>query len=231
MNSVAAISVLDRPRATAASTSVSRGVSCARARAGLVDGGAGWRRNSSTSRRVTLGASSASPPATTRTAASNSAGSVSFNRKPLAPARNASNTYSSRSNVVRITTRVEDSRSSPVIRRVASTPSIPGIRMSIRTTSGRSLETSSTAACPSAASPTTSMSSADRSRTANPPRTRAWSSAIATRITSSECAPRSGGNSSLEAVAEQLKQLERLGEVADPESSQPAQRRVGRQLR
>ncbi len=48
--------------------------------------------------------------------------------------------------MVRITTRVEVSRSSPVIRRVASTPSISGMRMSIRTTSGRSRTASSTAA-------------------------------------------------------------------------------------
>ena len=57
------------------------------------------------SRRVTLGESSASPAATARTARSSSAGSVSFTRNPLAPARSASNTYSSSSNVVRITTR------------------------------------------------------------------------------------------------------------------------------
>ena len=62
--------------------------------------------NCSISRRVTFGASSASPSATTRTAASSSSGSVSFSRNPLAPARSASNTYSSRSNVVRMSTRV-----------------------------------------------------------------------------------------------------------------------------
>ena len=51
------------------------------------------------SRRVTPGESSASPPATARTARNSSTGSVSFTRKPLAPARIASKTYSSISNV------------------------------------------------------------------------------------------------------------------------------------
>ena len=49
-------------------------------------------------------------------------------------------------------------RGSAVIRRVASSPSMRGIRTSIRTTSGRWRRASSTASPPSAASPTTSMS-------------------------------------------------------------------------
>ena len=60
------------------------------------------RRTRRSACRVTLGDSSASPAATTRTARSRSSGSVSFSRKPLAPDRNASKTYSSSSNVVRI---------------------------------------------------------------------------------------------------------------------------------
>ena len=68
--------------------------------------------NSSIRRRVTPGDSSASPATTARTARSSSAGSVSLTRKPLAPARIASNTYSSRSNVVRITTLTSARRSS-----------------------------------------------------------------------------------------------------------------------
>ena len=59
---------------------------------------------------------------TARTARTSSAGSVSLTRKPLAPARIASNTYSSRSNVVRMTTRVAARRSSAAIRRVAVQP-------------------------------------------------------------------------------------------------------------
>src|SRR5262245_29260485 len=71
----------------------------------------------------------------------------------------------------------------PAITSVASSPSISGIRMSMSTTSGRSRRTSSTASCPFAASPTTSMSSHERSSTTKPLRTSAWSSATATRIT------------------------------------------------
>ena len=58
-------------------------------------------------------------------------------RKPLAPDRNASKTYSSISNVVKISTRTPARPPSAAIRRVAANPSRPGIRMSIRTTSGR----------------------------------------------------------------------------------------------
>jgi hypothetical protein len=56
------------------------------------------------------------------------------------------------------------------IRLVASSPSIPGIRMSISTTSGRCLSAAATASLPSAASATTGMPAAPRiSR--KPPRT------------------------------------------------------------
>ena len=88
-----------------------------------------------------------------------------MSRKPLAPARMAWNTYSSRSKVLRISTLVWARRSSAVIRRVASSPSVPGMRMSMRTTSGRSWMTTSTASAPSPAWPTTSMSSAVPSST------------------------------------------------------------------
>ena len=133
---------------------------------------------------MTCGASSASPSATTRTAASRSSGSVSFSRKPLAPARSASYTYSSRSNVVRISTRVAAVASSPVMRRVASSPSISGMRMSISTTSGRSArdEVDGFGAVRRLADDLDVA--ADRSSTAKPLRTSAWSSATATRITS-----------------------------------------------
>ena len=96
-----AISVLDRPRPISVRTSRSRSV-MSPAAAGGRGRGSGCRVNSSMSRRVTAGASSASPAATTRIASSRSAGRVSLSRKPLAPARSAPKTYSSRSNVVRI---------------------------------------------------------------------------------------------------------------------------------
>jgi hypothetical protein len=73
--------------------------------------------------------------------------------KPAAPARSASSTYSSRLNVVTTRTRVFGSL--VWSRRVASSPSTPGIRMSITTTSGPSWIACSTASAPSAASPTT----------------------------------------------------------------------------
>ncbi|CAM5292462.1 hypothetical protein SGRI78S_00364 [Streptomyces griseus subsp. griseus] len=88
-----------------------------------------------------LGASIASPAATTLIACTSSAAGASFSRKPLAPARNASTTYSSRSKVVSTSTFAGPSFPGPVIWRVASTPSIRGIRMSISTTSGCSART------------------------------------------------------------------------------------------
>ena len=65
---------------------------------------AGASLNAAISRRVTPGDNSASPAATTRTARISSAGSVCFTRNPLAPARSASYTYSSSSNVVSTST-------------------------------------------------------------------------------------------------------------------------------
>ena len=61
---------------------------------------------SSSSRRVTRGETTASPRATVRMAPTSSAGGTSLSRKPLAPARSALKAYSSRSNVVRMSTRV-----------------------------------------------------------------------------------------------------------------------------
>src|SRR4029453_10008467 len=178
-----AISSLDSPAPARAMTSRSRSVRAARStRAGRL----ARRRaaaNSAISRRVTLGASRASPSATTRTARSSSAGSVFLSRNPLAPAARASNTYSSSSKVVRTSTRTPARSSSAAIRRVASSPSSTGMRMSIRTTSGRAERARSTAAAPSPASPTTSMSPASSSNARNPARTRCWSSTSRTLIT------------------------------------------------
>ena len=69
-----------------------------------------------------------------------------------------------------------------MISRVASSPSIPGIRMSISTTSGPCAAACDTAAAPLAASPTTVMPSAASRMTQNPARTSSWSSTTSTRI-------------------------------------------------
>ena len=61
-----------------------------------------------------------------------SARGESLSRNPLAPARSASYTYSSRSKVVSMTTL--GAGCARVSSRVASSPSIPGMRMSISTT-------------------------------------------------------------------------------------------------
>jgi hypothetical protein len=144
-NSSAAISALDRPRATSFSTSTSRSVSACSG-CGTDSSPDGSRpAYLSSSRRVMLGASIASPAATTRIACTSSAAGASLSRKPLAPARSASTTYSSRSKVVSTSTFAGPERSGPVICRVASTPSIRGIRMSISTTSGCSARTWSSA--------------------------------------------------------------------------------------
>ncbi len=93
--------------------------------------------------------------------------------KPLAPAARASNTYSSSSNVVSMITRTKVSAGSEVIWRSAPRPSSPGIRMSIRTTSGTLARTSSIPASPSAASPTSSVSGSVSIRARSPIRTSA----------------------------------------------------------
>src|SRR5690242_9795179 len=66
--------------------------------------------------------------------------------------------------------------------RVAASPSVPGIRMSMRTTSARSSRASRTASAPSDASPTTSMSGSESTSTRKALRSSAWSSASRTRI-------------------------------------------------
>ena len=89
-----AISRLDRPLATWMRTSVSLGVRSGKAGRGL---SAGRRANSTISLRVTEGASSASPRATVAIPEISVSGGESLSRNPLAPARSASKTYSSRS--------------------------------------------------------------------------------------------------------------------------------------
>ncbi len=136
-------------------------------------GAAGPSANAPSTRRVTPGDSKASPRATARTPCRSTSGSVSLTRKPLAPTRSASNTYSSTSNVVRITILVRSSCSSCTIRRVASSPSMPGMRMSMSTTSGTSSDAMRTASSPSSASPTTWMSVCASSSALKPARTSA----------------------------------------------------------
>ena len=68
------------------------------------------------------------------------------------------------------------------MRSAARRPSSSGIRMSISTTSGRRRRTTSTAARPSPASPTTCRSGSASRITRNPARSSAWSSAITTLI-------------------------------------------------
>src|SRR5882724_1818158 len=66
---------------------------------------------------------------------------------------------------------------------MAFTPSTPGIRKSIRVTSGRCFFQSSAACCPSPVSATTSISASCLMIATNPSRTTVWSSATRTRIT------------------------------------------------
>ena len=61
-------------------------------------------------------------------------GGTSLKRNPLAPARSALKAYSSKSNVVKISTWLKEPDA--VIARVASMPSREGVRTSISTTSG-----------------------------------------------------------------------------------------------
>ena len=185
--STAAISALDRPEPTSASTSRSRAVSSARSGGGpSAEGRCGRKRP--IRRRVVEGATTASPLCTLRMACRNSSGCADFSRNPLAPARSAANAYSSRSNVVRMSTRGR----SPAwqISRVAATPSSPGIRTSMTMTSAGQSRASRMAAAPSAASPTTARSDWLPSTMANPARTRSWSSTSSTRIVTRHLATR-----------------------------------------
>ena len=100
---------------------------------------------------------------------------------PLAPTLRAWMTLLSASKVVRIMTFT--SGCSATMFRVASMPSMFGIRRSISTMSGLMLETFWTASKPSAASPTTFTRSSPSSRRARPERKSVWSSTMSTRGT------------------------------------------------
>ncbi len=118
------------------------------------------------SRAVACGDRAGSPFATVRTASMIRSGGVCFRTKPSAPARSASRTSASESKAVRTMTRGGwfSARSS----RVQLTPSRPGIRTSMSTTSGVFSRTRARASSPSAASPTTvrSLSPSTTRRTA-----------------------------------------------------------------
>jgi hypothetical protein len=88
----AAISGFDRPSATRRRTCVSRGVRVASAPVAGASALGRRRVNSLIRRRVTAGASRASPAAITRTASNSRSAVTSLSRKPLAPAHSASYT-------------------------------------------------------------------------------------------------------------------------------------------
>src|SRR5829696_2931823 len=81
-----------------------------------------------------------------------------------------------------VTMRMPVSGRSALISLVASKPSIPGMRTSIRIRSGTSERLSSTASRPSLASPTISRSGSRLKSPRSPRRTRSWSSAIRSRF-------------------------------------------------
>src|SRR5690625_2678792 len=178
-------SALELPWAMATRTERSRSLSTdsrcsAHLRPSAEPAGAGSAKRSNI-RLVMLGASMALPSWTVRTAEIRSRGGVSLSKKPTAPARSAACTYSSRSKVVSRTTR--GASGNAVSRLAAVIPSVPGMRMSSRITSGDSSSASRTASSPSSPSPTTSMSGAASRIMRNPDLTRVSSSIRSVRIT------------------------------------------------
>ena len=121
-------------------------------RPAAVPAGGSTRRSAdaATSRRAAAGDSTMFPSAATRTSPISSSGGVDLTRNPAAPARSARSTYWSASKVVSATT--TGGSGSSLIRSIAVSPSTPGMRRSMSTTSGRSRRTASTAAAPSWAS-------------------------------------------------------------------------------
>src|SRR6266511_2854306 len=122
---------------------------------------------------------------------SRSPGGTSLSRNPLAPARSAAKTYSSRLNVVSIRMRAADPDST--ICRVASMPSITGMRTSISTTSGSNAWVIATPWTPSPASPTTSRSGWVSSTIRKPSSSSGWSSTSNTRVVMYRLRRRSAG--------------------------------------
>src|SRR4030042_270897 len=100
--------------------------------------------------------------------------------KPLAPASITGNTYSLSSYWVNTITFA--CGNSLCMRRVASSPSIRGMAISMSTTSSASFLPTSRASLPLVASPTASMSPVRASKAQMPSRTMAWSSVTSTLI-------------------------------------------------
>src|SRR5437764_4102967 len=139
-----------------------------------------WVRSRSMTRAVVRGSSSDPPLATVRTAPRMSAPRTCFSTYPAAPAMIASNSASSSANDVSI--RHGRSGSSERNSRQTLTPSPSGSRTSRTATSGRTAGTRASASAAVDASPTTSMSPSDSSRSRTPRRTTSWSSSRNTRI-------------------------------------------------
>ena len=132
----------------------------------------------SITRRVTDGESSESPAATAWIPATSSSGDVRLSRKPEAPASSAPKTNSSSSNVVRMTTFVPGTAASTSL--VAAIPS--SRHADIHQDDVRpERRVRSTAARPSAASPTTTSPSSLPSTARRPARMRSSSSTRRTR--------------------------------------------------
>ena len=185
----AAISALLSPLPTSRATSSSRSVSARSAsRAEATRSSPVSRRSRSMRVRVAVGESIGSPATTVRIAVTISGGGVSLSRKPSAPAASAPTTCSSASKVVRTMTRGGWGRRCSS--RVASSPPSTGIRMSISTTSGRSLAVSAIATRPSGASPTTSRSGWPPSIRVRAERTSGSSSTTSTRVMSATVSTR-----------------------------------------
>src|SRR5712692_4279571 len=173
--SLSAISRLERPSATSERISRSRLV-----RFRAADGVAAPGFISDSIPLSIWDSMNAPPVATWRIASIRSSFETSLRRYPAAPARTASRRYAGLSCIVTMITAVRE-RSS-LMRRVASRPSMSGMRTSMSTTSGSSLRALSIASRPVLASPTTVRSSALASMDATPCRTSSWSSTRSTRI-------------------------------------------------
>src|SRR3982751_1397170 len=113
--------------------------------------------------------------------------------------------------------------------RAASSPSISGIRMSIKAMSGVSVWTRSRSSLPLAASPTTSIPSAMSRYLRSPWRTREWSSAIATLIvTVPSCPPCIPARAAPGFSEDELPVDEQEGKQGKPPRECDKRRRFGR---
>ncbi len=177
----AAISVFDRPAAISARTSASRSVSPSGSGAGR-GGRAGGAWCAALSKAAWAAGSSTDCPATAASSARRmSSRDASLVRYPAAPAERPAMMESSSAKVVRTTTGSVGWRAR--IARVASTPSMRGMRRSMSTTSGACVAARSRASRPSPARPTTTVSANPPTMVARPSRTTRWSSAMRTLTT------------------------------------------------